>query len=117
MDEHLVLIENVGDNRDDTVYLPPSVDKVLEKYRYIVIRILARVAAGARSEQHYPLQPVTVDLVERGAEAFQDRIVGRCLAQRAFPMYRRQNTVAQPICECEAAVACSQNQPLEADRK
>jgi hypothetical protein len=32
-------------------------------------------------------------------------------------MYRRQNTAAQPICECEAAVACSQNQPLEADRK
>ena len=50
-------------------------------------------------------------LVEGGAEAFQDRIVGGCTAHRAFPMYRRQNTAARPIREC-GAVACSPNQPL-----
>jgi Co/Zn/Cd efflux system component len=62
--------------------------------------------------EHYPLQPVAVDLVERGTEAIQDRIVGGCLAQRAFPMYRRRNAAAQPRCECDA-VACSQHQVSE----
>src|SRR6266404_454485 len=79
VDKYLVLIVNVGDNWDNTVNLLPTVHKVIEKYRHIVIRIRMRVAPRARSEQHHPFQPVTVDFVERGTEAFQDRIVGGCI--------------------------------------
>src|SRR3954453_11484339 len=69
-----ILIENVGNERDNTINFLLAVGKVFEKHRNVVIRILARIATCAGAKQHDAFEPVAIQFVERSAEALQDRV-------------------------------------------
>ena len=75
MNKCLVLVEDVGHDRDDAPDFLPAVGHIAQEYRDIVVRIGASIAARPRAEQHDALDPVAVDLIERRAKAFEDRII------------------------------------------
>ena len=56
-------------------------------------------AVGAGAEQHDPLDALAISLIERGAEVFQDRIVGRPGGHWASPSTIR--LMAQPRADRE----------------
>ena len=69
MDEFAGLVENVCAEIGQPVQLGRAIGRIAQEHRYVVVRICARITARSRAEQHHTLEPLTVDLVERGAEA------------------------------------------------
>jgi hypothetical protein len=93
MNDRASLLHDTGDDRHHTVDILPPVDKILEEHRHIVVGIRARIAPRKGGEEHHALEPVAVDFIEGGAEAFQDRIIGRCAARGSWRVswLRRQD--------------------------
>jgi len=68
------IVENIGFNVRDSVDLVPSIDKITQEDRDIVIGIRPRIAAHARTEKHDAFDTVAVKRIERSAKTDQDGI-------------------------------------------
>lgn len=65
---------------DQTAYFVPAVLKIPQKQRHVIVAVLLRVAARARTEQHDTLDAITIHLSERSAVLDQDWIGRRHVA-------------------------------------
>jgi hypothetical protein len=69
VDEHIRIFEKVGSQVGQPIELLPSIAEVAEKYRDVVIRVFAGVAARPRAEQDHAFDAFAVQLIERATEA------------------------------------------------
>ncbi len=72
MDNGPGVFDNVRHDRHDSIDLIPTIGKVVQKYRDIVVRIRTSVAACAGAVKHDPLDSVAIKCIERGAKTGQD---------------------------------------------
>ena len=75
VDESFVVLENAGHDRNDAVHLTPATVKIAEKDSDVVIGIPVGITPRARAAKDDALHPRAIKLVERGAKAYQNRIV------------------------------------------
>src|SRR5205085_1121840 len=68
--------ENIGPEVSQAMKLAPAIGQIFEEYRDIVIGRLMRIAARTGAEQHDAFDPIAVELVEGGAEAAEDLVIG-----------------------------------------
>jgi hypothetical protein len=45
------------------------------KHRHVEIRILVRIAACSCAVQHHAIEPLALHIIQRGAAAFEDRVI------------------------------------------
>jgi hypothetical protein len=62
-----------------------------EKHRNVVIGFVVCIAPRAGAEQHQALDPIAIQLIERGAEALQNWIVGGRDGHWSFSIHNTYN--------------------------